>query len=240
VKKLILVLSLLLVGTCVRAVTIGVEPPEKFMRALKTCTSGSYELEKNGLILSYKIKGKTSTGRCIVEYTDYTDFSNREIYNRYIDMLLSFSGKKVNPSQLPTQEQMIKQGLAEKSILLCKFTEKEREELYSAYQKHDDNSTTTTTKPDGSIHYSFNSANMGSYDRLMMKFSQGPCTDMSSETVKANGKSEKYSCEYADAMCYATKYSSGAWTYSCNPQKDGFGYFDTMKKHIESNMCEKL
>ena len=54
-KKLILVLSLLLVGTCVRAVTIGIEPPEKFMRALKTCTSGSYELEKDGLVLSYKI-----------------------------------------------------------------------------------------------------------------------------------------------------------------------------------------
>ena len=100
---------------------------------------------------------------------------------------------------------MIKQGLEEKNILLCKFSAKERDQLYVAYQMHDDKATTITKKPDGSTSYSFDSKNMGSYDKLMMNLAQGPCTDMTPDTVKVNGKSEKYSCEYADTTCYVTK-----------------------------------
>lgn len=239
-KKLLLVLSLLLVGSCVRAVTIGIEPPENFMSALKTCTSGTFNLEKNGVVIDYKIKGKTPTGRCVVEYSDYIDFSKRELYNKYIDVLTSFVGDKVKPSQFPTQEQMTKESLEGKNIMQCKFSKKEREQLYNAYQKHDDNSTVTTQKPDGSVSYSFNSKNMSSYDSLMMKFSQGPCIDITPDIVQAKGKAEKYSCEYADTTCYVTKTRSGVWTYSCDPEKSGFKHFDIMKKHIEANMCEKL
>lgn len=233
-KKFLLLLGVLFLGTCVFAVTIGVEPPAKFMTSLKNCTPSTYKEKQNGLALSYSIKGKTSSGRCIVEFSEYTDFSNRETYNGYIAMISSLAGDKIKQAKIPTQEQMIVQGKKEQTTMVCKFSKDERQNLYDAYLLHDDNSKSETLNPDGTISYSFDSSKMGSYDRLMMKYSQGPCAD------KSNKPLPMYACVYADTTCYVRMREGGAYSVSCSPDKDGFNHMNKVIEHAKSNMCERL
>ena len=236
-KRVLLLFGLLFIGTSVLAVT---EPFAKYMAALKSCTAGTYKQEQSGLISTYKIKGKTKTGRCIVEYSNYTDFSNTEIYNNAIGMMKAFGGGKISEADLPTQEQIIAQELRDKTTTTCKFSQKEIDQLYAAYLAHDGNPTSVTKKPDGTTRYSFDLSKMGSYDSLRMKFSQGgPCT-----TTSANDPQERkgsvYACEYAGRTCYVTKYSNTSWTASCNPNIAGDIPWDTLQKYVNQGMCEKL
>lgn len=239
-KKFLLLLGLLAIGSCVFAVPIGVEPPAEFMTALRTCTKGTYNAQEGGLVVSYTIKGKTQTGRCIVEYSDYTDFSNKETYEGFVSLVKSLGGEKLNPSDIPTQEQMIEQGLKEKDTMICKFNSKERERLYAAYKKHDGNPTTTTKNPDGSTKYSFDSNKMSSYDSLMFELSLGPCEVLNSDFESLNVRSTIYACEYSDTTCYVNKSSSGGMSATCSPEKKGPMPWNTIEKHVNSGMCEKL
>ena len=233
-KKFLLLLGVLFVGTCVFAITIGVEPPAKFMTYLKNCTPTSFKINQNGLVLTYAVKGKTPSGRCIVEFSDYTDFSNRETYNGYIAMISSLAGDKIKQAKIPTQEQMIAQAKKEKTIMVCKFSKEERQNLYDAYQLHDDNSKTTTQNPDGTVSYSFDSRGMGSYDKLMMKYSHGPCIDKSDKSLSV------HACSYADTTCYVREQKEGAYAVFCTPDNDKFKRLDKVIEHARSNMCEKL
>ena len=238
-KKFLLLLGVLFLGTCVFAITIGVEPPMKFMTSLKNCTQGTFNEKSDGLVLTYTIKGKTPTGRCIVEYSDYTDFSNIETYNNYIKIMKAFGGSRISEADIPTQEQMIAQALREKTTTTCKFSQNERYQLFVAFLRHDGNPTSVTKKPDGTISYSFDSSKMGSYDTLMLKLSQGPCiTTSADEPHKNNGS--VYACEYADVTCYVTKYADSHWSANCNPNIEGPTPWDTLKKHVNQGMCEKL
>ena len=72
-----------------------------------------------------------------------------------------------------------------------------------------------------------------SYDKLMMNFSQGPCS--SPEDVS----NEKYYCEYADAACYVTVTSGVGSIVSCNPDKKGFNY-EVVRNHAKLGMCVRL
>lgn len=90
-KRALLLLGLLFIGTSVFAGIQGFEPPAEFMAALETCANGTYKTQYKGMISFYTIKGKTPTGRCIVEYSDYTDFSHKETYDFYIGMLFYIS-----------------------------------------------------------------------------------------------------------------------------------------------------
>ena len=238
-KKFLLLFGLLFLGSCVFAVTIGVEPPAEFMGALETCANGTYKTQYKGMITFYTIKGKTPTGRCIVEYSDYTDFSHKETYDFYIRMMKAFGGGMVRPSDIPTQEQMIERGLKEKTITTCKFNSKERKMLYAAYKKHDGIPLSLSNKiPYGTIPEGY-SDKRSSYDLLMMKFSQGPCTTTSANNPQ-DRKGSIYACEYVDRTCYVTKYSNTSWTASCNPNIEGRTPWDTLKKHVNQGMCEKL
>lgn len=238
-KRALLLLGLLFIGTSVFAGIQGIEPPAEFMAALETCANGTYKTQYKGMISVYTIKGKTPTGRCIVEYSDYTDFSHKETYDFYISMMKSFGGGLIRPSDIPTQEQMIERGLKEKTITTCKFNSKERKMLYTAYKKHDGiplsllNEKPLGTKIDGFAD------KMSSYDALMMKFSHGPCTTTSANNPQ-DRKGSIYACEYADRTCYVTKYSNTSWTASCNPNIPGDFPWDILKKHVNQGMCEKI
>ncbi len=241
-KKLLMVFGILVIGSCVFADIFGIvndEPPEEFMAAFKTCTNGTYKTQKDGQIRSYTIKGKTQTGRCIVEYTHYVDYSNKKTYDSLVRYGKSFSigGVYIEP-EIPTQEEMIKLGLSEKTITTCKFNSKERDSIYAAYQKHD-----STKKPDGSDLF-FDFSDRSSYDHLMEGYLRGPCESRYVVPTDAQRNRDAiYACEYSDTTCYMHKNSSGSTTERsliCIPGREGKLPWDIVEKHVKSGMCEKI
>lgn len=86
-KKLLTTLSIVLLGSCVYAVVLGVEPPLVYMNALRSCKAGTFNQVSGALNITYKIKGKLPNGRCEVEFSNYTDFTNVAAYENFISNL---------------------------------------------------------------------------------------------------------------------------------------------------------
>lgn len=248
-KKILTILSAVLLGSCVYAVVVAVEPPLAYMNALKICKAGTFkQQDPSGLNLTYKIKGKLPNGRCEVEFTEFTDFSDKAIYDNYISFSKNMAkafGSEIKDSELPTQAQMIKQGKEEAQAYTCKFSDKERQDLYNAYLKHDSQNPQPQVGKD-SLKFSFDSSKVSSYDKLMQKYSlNGPCNNYA--TMEEDGKNvltEKYVCEYSDTTCYATLYkmkSGNGSSISCSGKNDiDDARWEIVKKHAESGKCFKL
>lgn len=246
-KKKILIASIFttIITCAVYAVTIGVEPPAQYINNLKTCTKSTIK-QNNGTAIEYTIKGKLPNGRCEVYISSYTDFSNPKVYEGFKTVAKSFAemandmgkdkSKQITDADIPTQAQMIEQGKKEKDEMICKFSESERKALINAYQKHDGKNPPAKIENDN-ISFSFDTSKMSSYDNLMMTFSDGVCQNPNDP----NGKTKKYTCEYADTTCYVTKYEKGFSSFKCTNDRDiSFKMMDTIEKHINQGMCEQI
>ncbi len=235
----------LIISTAVYAVTIGVEPPAQYINNLKTCTKSSIK-ENGSLITEYTIKGKLPNGRCEVYLSNYTNFEDPKVYEGFKTVTKSFAqmannmekdkSKQITDADIPTQAQMIEQGKKEKDEMVCRFSENERKALYNAYQKHDSKNPPAKVE-NGNVSFSFDTSKMSSYDNLMLTLSDGVCQIPNDP----NGKSKKYACEYADTTCYVTKYEKGFNSFKCTNDRDiDFKTMDTIEKHINQGMCERI
>lgn len=267
-KKIVILLGLFgiilfAINQYVSAVTVGVEAPKSFMENLRLCKKGSFkEISQNSLVSEYEIMGLTPNGRCEFSRTTYSDFTNKDAYEGAIsaykgfyDMVASMAKQQnsfVPDMKLPSQDEMIKSALDEKDILICKLSKDEREALYQAWAKHDDKNPPAKYVNNGNrteYSFSFSTDKMSSYDNLMMKYAQGPCSEDKDNAMKLNDKApssiKKYACEYADTTCYLTLYkyngeqSEGA-SMSCTGDRESFGLIDRVKKHAKAGMCEVL
>ena len=175
--SVISIISLLAVGSAVIAMTLGVEPPASYINNLKTCKASTKTI-KNAAVSVYTIKGKTADGRCEVVLSSYTNFADKKVYENFKAFALSMSksfGKEINESNIPTQAQMIEAGRKETQVTSCKFTQEQIDALYEAYQKHDGKNNCSSSDK-GGVNCKFSTANMSSYDKLMMNYSMGTCT----------------------------------------------------------------
>lgn len=57
------------------------------MKALRFCKAGTFNQVSGALNITYKIKGKLPNGRCEVEFSNYTDFTNVAAYENFISNL---------------------------------------------------------------------------------------------------------------------------------------------------------
>ena len=248
-RNIMIGLAIIMLGVCAYAITIGVEPPSTYMNALKICKAGTFnQQEPSGLNLTYKIKGKLPNGRCEVTFSNFTDFSNKATYDNFISVSKSFAksfGAEINESDFPTQAQMIEQGKKEGETYTCRFSDKERQDLYNAYLKHDSKNPPAKVSKD-SISISFDSSKISSYDKLMQKYYlNGPCNnDVTMEEDGKNVPVKKYVCEYADTTCYVTLYQMSGGngsSVSCSGKRDvDDTRWEIVKKHAESGKCSKL
>jgi len=222
-----------------QAVVIGKEPPSIFINNLKNCTKSSLT-DKGSTIDEYIIKGTLPNGRCEVIISSYTNFADNKVYANYKTMAKSI-GKmakaNIQDSDIPTQQQMIEQGKKEKDITICKLSQDERNALYNAYQKHDSKNPPAKMDDKGNMSFSFDSSKISSYDKLMLLYSNGPCT-----TPENEHKEKRYVCEYADTTCYYSKQDNGISSMKCTkePPQDSFKFMDTVQKHVESGMCQLI
>lgn len=257
---LLIILSILSIITVqlqqyVLAVTMGIEPPAAYMNNLKTCTPGTFNDKQSSMVMEYSIKGLLSTGRCDVIITSYTDFSDPEDYKTAKEMLGGFigmaesmakeSGQEFDKSAIPSTDEILKMAQNEKYIVHCKFSQVERNELYSAWQKHDGKNKPAQKTANGGYSFSWDSSKMSSYENLMFKLSQGPCENYSSSEEQSTSKSKKYACEYADTTCYWTSFgeNSNGGMMQCtkeNPNADTFKVMDKVKEHVKAGYCEQI
>lgn len=179
-KKLfaLILTGMFITGTVAFAMTIGQEPPESYIKNLKNCQKSSEKIE-DSIVSEYTINGFLSDGRCEVIMSSYTNFADPEIYEGYKAFAKTMinTTKKENQKipEIPTQQQMIAQAQKEKNVTVCKFTQEQIDALYEAYHKKDNKNTCTTTS-DGKQSCSFSTANMSSYDKLMMNYSGSTCS----------------------------------------------------------------
>lgn len=235
------ILILSAISTICYAITIGGEPPEKFINNLKTCTVSKTTRNKN-TIEEYIIKGKLPNGRCEVYMSSYINFENKDTYDAAISMMQRFAQatdkEQAQNIPIPTQEELIQKAKADKDVSVCKFSQKERLALYEAYQKHDGQNPPAEIK-DGNVKISFSTDKMSSYDKLLFKYANGPCTTID----KSNqNKGKKYACEYADTTCYITIYSDGLSTMKCTDDNNvNMGaYINKVKEHAKAGKCTLL
>ncbi len=168
------ILSLMLAGTVIAATTNNNnEPPQEYINNLKSCKESSVNKE-GSTVNQYTIKGLLPDGRCEVEISSYTNFADPKIYEGFITIMKGFAGDKLKESDIPTQAQMIEQGKKEKTITHCKFTKEQRYALHAAYLKHDGKNNCVTNG--GTTNCHFSTSDMSSYDRLMMNYSVGTCS----------------------------------------------------------------
>lgn len=177
-KKFIFALSLiLLLSSCVFAVTIGTEPPAEYMNALKDCKSGTFKTTDNALFVEYIIKGRIN-GKCHIQTSSHV-VHNEETYNLAVSIIKSFGGDKIKDSDIPTMEEMNKQALLEKDIYACQLSDKEINDLYNAYLKHDSQNPPAKTDKDGGISISFSTDKISSYDKLLTSYYGTTCQQIS-------------------------------------------------------------
>lgn len=255
--NLLLILSILsftiiLLQQFVLAVTIvAEEPPANYISNLKTCTPGVFKQTQQGVNIEYAIKGKLPNNRCDVTITttsDLSDSRNRkaieEMYEGFVEMGIAMakqSGQELDRSKIPTKEEIMKDIQNSKEITHCKFSQTERNELYSAWQKHD-NTNKPAQKTEKGIVFEWDSSKMGSYNALMMKYDQGPCSTYNTNDPKKKSTGKRYACEYADTTCYITIEGNASYM-TCtkdNPNAGISNYIDTVKKHALSGMCSEL
>lgn len=243
-------ISILLTGSLVYAITLGVEPPASYINNLKTCTKSTIT-QKDAVVSEYTIKGLLPNGRCEVYMSSYTNFEDPKVYEGFKTMSKAFAGMAkdmakdknipdIKESDIPTQQEMIIQGKKEKQITVCKFSRSEREALYNAYQKHDSKNPPAKFE-NGNISFSFDTNKMSSYDNLMMKLNNGPCTTYEG-TVSSSKKEKKYACEYSDTTCYWTVLKNGGSMSCTNEPKSGstFDIMDKVEEHVKAGMCQEI
>lgn len=173
IKLGIIGLLLTIISSAVIASTNTNEPPQEYINNLKSCKTST--ITKDGAsIYQYTIKGLLPDGRCEVEISSYTNFADPKIYEGFITIMKGFAGDKLKESDIPTQAQMIEQGKKEKTITHCKFTKEQRYALHAAYLKHDGKNNCVTNG--GTTNCHFSTSDMSSYDRLMMNYSVGTCS----------------------------------------------------------------
>jgi uncharacterized protein YxeA len=261
-KKVLIILGLLAILSVLvfgiqqiaSAITLGSEPPVQFINNVKSCTKSTFSTKNMSAITEYNIKGLNSEERCEFSITTTYDFTNKDNYDAAMNVLSGFrnmaksmaeqSGQKWDNPDLPSQKEFVEMMKNEKEITVCKLSQRERNDLYSAYQKHDGKNPPPVVTKD-SYSFSFDSSKISSYDQLMMTYSSGPCRQL--ENNKTPKQTEKrYSCEYKDTTCYYTKYfengkPSGVTTMKCTVEKgDSFKLMDVVKGHVDSGMCEEL
>jgi len=113
-----IVLTIFTASTITYALTIGIEPPVQYINNLKTCTKSSIKINETQ-IQEYTIKGKLPNGRCEVYISSYTNFADPKVYENFKTVAKSFAGMANDLNKntdIPTQTQMIEQGLKEKDL----------------------------------------------------------------------------------------------------------------------------
>jgi hypothetical protein len=256
-KQLLLIIGLLAVLSFILmqlqqrvvAVTVGVEPPGAFMHALKTCTKGTFTDKQNARVTEYSIKRLLPNGRCEYTITETNDFSDKKDYetaklfaNGFLDMATSMAKQNNQevPKDLPSADDMLKLAEQEKQVTVCKLSKQERDDLYKAWSMHDDKNPPPKVSKDG-VSFTFDSSKMSSYSNLMIKYSQGPCTETDNDSAKQPEKT--YACEYSDTTCYWKDFGNGASTMSCskeNPNVAAFKLMDKVKEHVKKGMCSLI
>ncbi len=167
------IISIVTAGSIAIAAASNNEPPQEYINNLKSCKTST--IDKNGATIEqYTIKGLLPDGRCDVEISSYTNFADPKIYEGFITILKGFGGENIKESDIPTQAQMIEQGKKEKTITRCKFTKEQRYALHAAYLKHDGKNNCVTKNGTTSCHFS--TSDMSSYNRLMMNYNVGTCS----------------------------------------------------------------
>lgn len=132
-KKLVALLSFISfisLSSAAYALLAGLNPPEDYIKKLKTCTR-SVTTNSSIAYETYAIKGLLPDGRCEVQFERYTNFANNKVYNGYKTLYSSYSKN----GKVPTQAEMIEQSKRDKDVMICKFTPAQRLALYDAYYK---------------------------------------------------------------------------------------------------------
>ncbi len=176
-KKIFVLLSLISfisLSSVVYAITLGLIPPENYIKNLKTCTKGVV-VNNSTAYQTYTVKGLLPDGRCEVQIVSYTNFANKEVYDGYKMLYSAFS----KDGKVPSQAEMIEKGKQDKDIMTCKFTQAQRDALYKAYYQslgHKQPGGCTKTA-DGGTHceYEISGSSMSPYDNLLMSYSAGTC-----------------------------------------------------------------
>lgn len=168
------IISILAMGCCVIAITVGIEPPAEYINRLVSCTKFSKQIT-GSTVEEFTINGILPDGRCEVVISSYTNFADKKVWEGYMMFARALANGRINDSDLPTQQQMIEQGKKEKITTICKFTKEQRQALYNAYAKHDGTNGCTTSS-DGSQHCEFSTSKMSSYDKLMVNYQMESCT----------------------------------------------------------------
>lgn len=167
-------ISLISLSSVVYAMTLGVTPPENYIKNLKSCTKG-VAVNNSTVYETYTVKGLLPDGRCEVQIVSYTNFANKKVYDEFKSLYSSF----YKDGKVPSQAEMIEKGRQDKDIMTCKFTQTQRDALYKAYYQslgHKQPGGCTKTA-DGGTHceYEISGSSMSPYDNLLMRYSAGTC-----------------------------------------------------------------
>ena len=176
-KKIFVLLSIISfvsLSSVVYAITLGLTPPENYIKNLKTCTKG-VAVNNSTAYQTYTVKGLLPDGRCEVQIVSYTNFANKEVYDGYKMLYSAFS----KDGKVPSQAEMIEKGKQDKDIMTCKFTQAQRDALYKAYYQslgHKQPGGCTKTA-DGGTHceYEISGSSMSPYEKLIMSYYAGTC-----------------------------------------------------------------
>ncbi len=252
------IVSIMLFGSIAYAIVVGFEPPATYINNLKNCTRSTLKQTTNGMVQEYTIKGLLPNGKCEVSMSYYTDFSDPKVYEAFKTRTKFFMGMAKNMAKdknipdikdsdfLPSQQEMIEQGKKRKTITVCKFSKEERTALYNAYQKYDSKKISPAKVENGNVSFSYDTSKI-SYDNLMMKLNDGPCSTNDVEDISSEKKEKKYVCEYADTTCYWTDLGNGAASMSCTNedrikqyQHFNFELMDKVEQHVRAGMCQRI
>ncbi len=223
------VMATVFAGSVVFAFAAGGPPPE-YINNLKSCTKSTFIKKEIGTY-EYVIKGKLPNGRCDVQINHWTDYNDPEV-------------KKLFGLSSPDDVKMM-ENRYEKGFWKCKLSQREVDELYAAYQKHDGENPLPQKLDNGGIKFSFDTNKMSSYDKLMLNYQMGPCVYYSG--VKAwkskNENFKRYACEYRDTTCYVLYGGSGTSSISsvsCTRGKASSDIQNKVLKHVKAGMCSEL
>ena len=123
-------ISLISLSSVVYAMTLGVIPPENYIKNLKSCTKG-VAVNNSTVYETYTVKGLLPDGRCEVQIVSYTNFANKKVYDEFKSLYSSF----YKDGKVPSQAEMIEKGKQDKDIMTCKFTKEQRDALYKNLQE---------------------------------------------------------------------------------------------------------
>lgn len=215
------IISVITMGTISFAITVGFQPPAKYMENLRTCTKSTFTNNTTSHTQEYTIKGKLPNGRCEVNIVTYSDFTKDEVYKQYITAAKNF-GMPVE--QLPSRQKLIAEIEKDKVHTICKLSDNERKALYDAYKKHDSHP-----------------GQMSSYEKLMGDLENGPCFNYQNNNMNSKNRTT-YVCEYADTTCYWNDYDNGTSQMNCSklPPDRTFKIMNTVHEHVKAGMCQQI